>query len=164
LEIVLPETTIVVGSISYLTDALADLVRIGISIATDRGIGAAILDHEPAISALVAETSWLEDDMWEFGARLSLIRNLDEWVEPTFKWRASVNADTVVRFTSRDELARLFLDMALRVHEAHGEEGYNKLWGGHYGYPRRAVAALEAALNCPANPPYNYGNQGMSAQ
>jgi len=136
-----------IDGISYLTDALDDIVRIGINIATEKGIGAAIFEHEPALSALVAETAWIEDNNWHLGARLSVIRDLPQWVEPNFKWRASVEADFVAHLGSRDELARLFLDAALRVRQEHGEEGYSQLWGGRTGYPRRAVVALEAALS-----------------
>ena len=110
-----------------------------------------------SLPSLVAETGWLEANNWHFGARLSVVRNLSNWVTPDFKWRASVDADFVLHFDSRDQLARLFLDMALQIREEHGEEGYKKLWAGRTGYPRRAVAALEAALNCPPGEPYNYG-------
>ena len=157
LEIVSPQGTTVIEAISYCTNALDDLVRAGLDIATEKGIGAAIFDHEPALSALVAETSWIENNDWCSGARLSVIRDLPGWIEPSFKWRASVEADAIISVGSRDELARLFLDMASRLLQEHGEDGYEKLWGGQRPFPRRAVVALEAALNCPTSPPYNYG-------
>ena len=157
LEIVSAETTTIVEAISYCTDALDDLVRIGINIATDKGIGGAIFNHEPALSAVVGETSWIEDNNWVSGARLSVIRDLQSWIEPSFHWRAAVDADFVIDVGSRDEMARLFLEMALRVRAEHGEDGYEELWAGRLRYPRRAVAALEAALNCAAGSSYNYG-------
>jgi hypothetical protein len=95
----------------------------------------------------VAETAWIEQNDWHIGARLSVVRDLHHFVQPSFKWRASVQADVVVHVGSRDELARLFLEAALRVREEHGEGGYHKLWGGRLGFPRRALAALEAALS-----------------
>jgi hypothetical protein len=157
LEIVSGKATTVVEGISYCTNALDDLVRTGLDIATEKGIGGAIFDHEPALSALVADTSWIENDDWHSGARLSVIRNLSGWVEPSFRWRASVEAEAVFHLESQDELARLFLDMALGVRQEHGEDGYEKLWAGQRRYPRRAVTALEAALALPADTPYNYG-------
>jgi len=156
LEIRSGDVTTVIGSISYVTNALDDLVRVGIDIATDKGFGSAIFDHEPAVSVLMAETAWIEDNDWVHGARLSVIRDLPKRVEPNFGWRASVEADAVVDVESRDELARLFLDMALRVQSEHGEDGYRQLWAGGLGYPLRAVAALEAALNCTAAPRVDY--------
>jgi hypothetical protein len=147
LEIVSGQVSTIIPSISYCTDALDDLVRIGINIATGKGFGAAIFDHEPALTALVAETAWIEDNDWRSGARLSVIRDLPSSIEPDFRWRASVEADFVANLDSPDELARLFLDVALRVREEHGEEGYHKLWNGMAGFPRRAVAALGAALS-----------------
>jgi hypothetical protein len=146
LQIIAGDERAIVSRISYCSDALDDLLRMGIDIATDKGFGAAIFDHEPALSALVAETAWIERNEWRFGARLSMIRDIPHFVTPSFKWRASVQANFVVHVDSRDELARLFLDAALRIRQEHGEEGYHKLWGGRTGYPRRAVAALEAAL------------------
>jgi hypothetical protein len=156
LEIVVGDSTTVIDAISYCTNALGDLVRMGIDIATDKGFGATIFDHEPALSVLVAETAWLEQNTWGRGARLSVVRNLPNPPEASFKWRASVEADAVFDVGSRDELARLFLDMALRVRQEHGEEGYQRLWGRQFSFPRRAVAALEAALNCP-EPSANLG-------
>jgi hypothetical protein len=146
LEISSEHSCAIIPSISYCTNALDDLVRIGINIATDKGFGAAVFDHEPATSVLVGETAWLQDDSWHRGARLSVVRDLSERVEPTFQWRASVQADFVLELASRDELARLFLDAALEVRREHGEQGYREQWGGALGYPTRAVAALEAAL------------------
>ena len=147
-----------IEGISYCTDALDDLVRVGLDIATGKGIAAAIFDHEPALTALVAETAWTDGNDWHQEARLSVIQNLQTPIEPTFEWRESVEADFLFSVSSRDELARLFLDAALRVWEAHGAEGYRQLWGGRMGFPRRAVAALEAALNCPPDLEYNFGD------
>ena len=147
LEIVSEGSGILVPSISYFTDALGDLVRVGMDIATGRHFGAAVFDHQPATSVVLAETAWLQDDQWHSGARLSVARELPSFFEPTADWRASAQRDFIVELKSSDELARLFLDAALEVRREYGEEGYQQTWNGAAGYPRRAVAALEAALS-----------------
>ena len=147
LEIASEDGTLVVPSISYCTNALDDLVRIGIDIATDKWFGIALFDHEPTLTAVAAQTSWIESNTWSPGARLSVIREIAHPFEPTGSWLNSQTPDFELDFDSRDALARLFLDCALKVREEHGEEGYRKLWGGQFGYPTRAVAALQAALS-----------------
>jgi len=62
-----------IGGISYLGDALDDLLRLGLAIATDRGYGWAQFRHEPGSTVLFAEDGWWEGERWVFGHRVSVI-------------------------------------------------------------------------------------------
>jgi hypothetical protein len=136
------------GSISYATDALDDLLRMGIDIATDKGWSAAEFELEPGSIVLIAETGWWEDGKWNRGARLSSYESpKSPGGRLTWNQVHESSRDFIVTVDSRDQLAQLFLDAARRVLEKYGEDGYRKLWSGSLGYPRRAVAALEAALS-----------------
>ena len=154
-----------IGSISYLSNALDDLLRMGIDIATDKGWTFAQFDHEPSTTVLVAETGWWENDGWVVGARLSSIRDSDV-PGSGITWNVIHKAkrDFVVQLSSRDELAATFLGTAKRVLEVHGEDGYRRSWGGQLGFPMRAMVALETALTYPETLPNNYGDQGFSPQ
>ncbi|HVF37989.1 MAG TPA: hypothetical protein VNA29_08635 [Sphingomicrobium sp.] len=149
LEVQNGSTKTVIESISYLTNALDDLVRMGLDVATDKAFAFARFDHEPAETILIAETGWWEGNDWHQGGRLSVVREVPSEFEPNWNWRQTANAESFFDVQSRDDLARLFLDLALRVREEHGEEGYSKLWCGQLGFPRRSVAALEIALSTP---------------
>jgi hypothetical protein len=151
IEITSGDSQHVIPGISYLSNALDDLLRVGIDVATDRGYGLAQFFHEPGSTILVAETGWWEDGAWLRGARLSTFLGPEFGEgEPTWKMAHETPRAFVVDCGSRDELARVFLDAAISVRENHGEDGYHKLWNGQLGYPRRAVAALEAALALPS--------------
>ena len=137
-----------IRGVSYLSDALDDLVRIGIDIATDRGYGMAQFFHEPGSTVLIAETGWWEQDEWQSGARLSTFPGPEfADAEPTWRMAHEAPRDFVMHCASRDELARIFLGAALSVLERHGEAGYADSWNGRRGFPRRAIAALKAALD-----------------
>jgi hypothetical protein len=135
-----------IDSFSYLTDALDDMLRMGIAIATDKSWAAATFDHEPARTSLLAETAWVEADTWVSGARLSAIEHGSDMEELT--WRATVDTPRlwIVNVAGRDELARLFLAMADSVLDGVGLDEYDEAWGGRLGFPVRARAALEATL------------------
>ena len=146
-----------IESISYTTDALDDLLRMGFDIATDKDWTFAEFDHEPAQTVLLAETGRWENEDWQSGARLSSISDAEiPTTGVTWNVIRKAKRDFVLPLSSRDELATLFLGAARRVLERHGEDGYRQTWGGRLGFPIRAVTALEAALNCPAHPHLDY--------
>ena len=145
-----------IEGISYLTNALDDLLRMGIDIATDRGWSTALFDHEPRQTVLAAETSWFENGEPFDGARLS---SFDAGpTADTITWRQLIDAprDFALQVGSRDELARIFLKAGERVWDQHGDVGYRKLWGGRLAFPVRAMKALKSALGSPVLPPQNY--------
>jgi hypothetical protein len=138
-----------IEGISYITDALDDLLRMGIDIATDKGWSFAQFDHEPATTILVAETGWSEDQEWKIGARLSSFSR-HESLPHAVTWNDvhTAKRDFVLPLSSRDELARMFLGMAERVRQRYGESDYQVKWGGRLPFPTRAMVALKAALDC----------------
>jgi hypothetical protein len=141
-----------IDHISYLSDALGDLVRIGIDIATDKGWSFAQFFHEPGSTILAAETGWWDDGQWVRGARLSAFAGKEFGGEsPTWRTLHESARDFVVHMADRDELASLFLGCARDIFVRYGEDGYSAKWTGEKRFPRRAVAALEAALSTPAS-------------
>lgn len=140
-----------IGSISYLGDALDELIRLGIDIATDRGFGFARFDHEPGSTILFAECGWWDKVAWVPGHRLSVI----DWPEidgrdPAWCDLRKAPRLFMVEVESRDAISGAILAAAERVLATHGVEGYSKLWTGRLGFPVRALAALRAALAVPA--------------
>ena len=156
IEISAGEFTRRIEGISYTTDALDDLLRMGIDIATDKGWSFAQFDHEPGATTLVAETGWWENDDPVSGARLSAFKLVPGTQGITWSVIHKSARDFILPVRSRDELATLFLRAAERVLERHGEDGYAKAWAGRLAFPIRAMKALDAALNSPASPPLHY--------
>ena len=147
-----------IEGISYTTDALDDLLRMGIDIATDKTWSMAEFDLEPDLTVLVAETAWVENNDWILGARLSSFDGSPFY--PTGISRRTIRdarRDFILPVSSGDELATMFLRAGQRVLEQHGAEGYREAWGGRLAFPLRALRALEAALSLPANPANNFG-------
>ena len=137
-------------SISYLTDAFDDLIRIGIDIATDRGFGFARFEHEPGSTVLFAETGWWDGEGWIQGCRISAIDWRDaRQGEPSWAALQASARLFVAQLGSRDEIAAAILACAERVLATHGIDGYSRLWTGRLGFPSRGLAALRAALSTP---------------
>jgi hypothetical protein len=147
-----------IAGISYLSDALDDLIRLGIVIALDRGFGWAQFFHEPQSTVLFAESGWWDGQAWTAGYRLSAV----PWAEfgepePTWSSLHKAERDFIVELESRDELPMAILAAAERVEKELGLEGYSKAWTGRLGFPIRAVAALKAALETQSASKENWG-------
>jgi hypothetical protein len=147
-----------VTGISYLSNALDDLLRVGLSVATHHSIATAQLFHEPGSTLLVAETSWWTGGDWESGARLSVIDDPDPAEDGRGSCRPTESPRRFcVSYSSPDKLALALLRMAEAVEAEHGHRGYAALWRGALGFPVRAVAALREALAAPASERLDYG-------
>lgn len=134
-----------INGVSYLTNVLDDLLRVGLEIALDRGWSTAQFEHEPGATTLIAETGWWEGRSWVRGARLSAIDNPDEREMPWSEWHKKERL-FVVHFADRDALASALLQAGERTLSAHGIDGYSERWIGMLGFPTRALAALRVAL------------------
>ena len=143
-----------IESFSYLSDALDDLVRLGIDIATDRSFGWARFLHEPGSTILFAESGWWAGATdWVAGYRLSTISSRDYGEsEPEWNRLHRTEREFMVELETRDELPNAILEAARRIESDLGTEGYAKRWTGRLGFPSRAVAALRAALATPSLP------------
>lgn len=147
----------VIRRISYLSDALDDLLRVGIDIATDRGYGFAQFFHEPGSTILFAETGWWEGQNWIRGARLSSVEG-EEYggAEPTWRGLHDAQREFVVQFPSRDGLALAILETGRQVLDCWGIQGYSERWTGRLGFPSRGLACLQSALSTVAEPEKDY--------
>jgi len=146
-----------IDGISYLTDALDDLLRLGIAMATGRAFAWVQFEHEPGSTVLLAENGWLEGTDWATGRRLCAI----PWPssgerEPSWKSLQESEREFIVELGSPDELPEAILAAADRVEQELGADGYSKRWTGRLGFPSRAVAALRAALATPSMPEENW--------
>jgi hypothetical protein len=135
-----------IRGLSYLTDALDDLLRCGIGIATGRSYACASFAMEPGSHVLVAESGWWEGSDWKVGARLSAFY-MNEDGEPLWQTIHSAKRDWVVHAPSCDNLANAIANCAEAVLEKHGVDGYRELWQGRLGFPMRGLTALRAALS-----------------
>lgn len=145
-----------IDGISYLTNALDDLVRLGLDLATDRGWGTAQFEHEPGATLLIGETGWWTGNSWESGARLSAVANPQETKLTWSQWR-ELQRLFVVDFVNRDALAGELLRCAEAVLSEHGIDGYAEQWGGALAFPTRGVAALKSALHTKAVSALDWG-------
>jgi hypothetical protein len=147
-----------IAGISYLSDALDDLVRVGLGVATHSHFNVAQFFHEPGSTIFIAELAWIEGLNWRNGARISTVRGSEHDDElPSNASLLKARREFWVNFSSPDALARAILLAAEHVETEHGLDGYKKLWGGARGFPLRAVAALRAALGAPQSESLNYG-------
>lgn len=147
-----------IEGISYLTDALDDLLRLGIAMATDRFYAWAQFAHEPGSTVLLAEHGWLEPTDRATRCRLSALPWPDAHErEPTWSNLQKAERAFFLNLESRDELPAAILASADRIHRDLGVDGYSKQWSGRLGFPSRAVAALRAALATPSIPGENWG-------
>lgn len=134
-----------IDGVSYLTNALDDLLRVGLEVALDRGWSTAQFEHEPGATLLIAETGWWDGSGWVTGARLSAIDNPEGREMPWSEWHKKERL-FVVHFADRDALANALLQAGERILSTHGVEGYAQRWI-MLGFPIRALAALRVALD-----------------
>jgi hypothetical protein len=116
--------SVVVGPFGYCTDALGDLVRAALMIATSGSRAEISFDAEPMEWRLIAGTqsSWTD-----FHVRVL-----------TFPYALECSAESFVRAV---------LGAAQAVWDEYGSDGYDKAWGGPCGFPLRALHALKAAIS-----------------
>lgn len=136
-----------VGEFGYCTDALGDLVRAALEIAAGAYRSVVSFDAEPTEWRLVLQRDWTSPE-----ASTLIIQVL---TFPDLAAEAPLEKGEL-HFEARcdaDEFARAVSDAAAAIWEAYGPEGYNKVWSGPVGFPRRALTALEAALSMPDAPP-----------
>ncbi|HEY5720881.1 MAG TPA: hypothetical protein VIT45_01025 [Allosphingosinicella sp.] len=141
-----------INDISYLSDVLDDLIRLGIDVATNRGFAFAQFFHEPGSTILVAESRCSDDGALKAGRRLSAVEGSELGGGPP-NWHRVLELERkfIVELDSGDEIAQAILAAAERVERDVGIENYSKQWNGRLGFPSRAVAALRAALNTPGS-------------
>jgi len=125
-----------VGAFSWITDALDDLVRLAIDVATGANRAQVSLDGEPMEWRLILDQD-NEPDM-----RLRILTFPDAS-------KAAPESEGHLDFEARvraDDFARAMQTAVHGLWDRYGEKGYAEKWGGDRGFPLRAMRALDAAL------------------
>lgn len=143
------EASIEVGTFSYLTDALGDLVRATLEIATGGYRADAVFDGEPVTWRLVLQRDWNSPH-----AR-SLHIAVDEFSDMAHVGETPGTA-LFAGSCDAEAFARVVADAVDAVWAEFGADGYNERWAAlDHGFPLRALTALKAALATeePSAPP-----------
>jgi hypothetical protein len=127
----------VVGPFGYCSDALGDLVRAALMVATSGWRAEVVFDGEPR----------------EWRLMIGAYADVDppKWTD--FRLRVFDNAlapekDKIFEAScSPDSFVGAVLRAAQSVWDEYGADGYDKLWGGPNGFPLRALNALKTAIS-----------------
>ena len=141
-ELSVGPTSVVVGPFGYTTDALGDLVRAALMIATS-GLRAEVsLNAEPMEWRLIAGGYAAKSGWIDFGVR---VLTFPDALGPPL-----AEAEGHKVFEAQCS-AKGFVDAVLTAAESiwdqYAIEGYDRLWGGPCGFPLRALTALKAATS-----------------
>jgi hypothetical protein len=138
-----------VGSFGYLTDALGDLVRAAVAIATGAISAQMIVNGEPMLWGLAIHDGWQSTrrpQAYRFSIRVS--HGDEASPSPVLSW-----SDKLVEgYVAADAFAMAVSKAAHEVLIEHGEAGYLARWREH-PFPMRALVALDAALVTPPGEP-----------
>jgi hypothetical protein len=131
--------SVVVGPFGYCTDALGDLVRAALMIATSGSRAEISFDAEPMEWRLIAGTqsSWTD-----FHVRVLTFPYALDPPSPESEGNSLFVAEC-----SAESFVRAVLGAAQAVWDEYGSDGYDKAWGGPCGFPLRALHALKAAIS-----------------
>ena len=133
---------VVVGPFGYCTDALGDLVRAALTIATS-GLRAEVsFDAEPMEWRLIvgpypALLGWAD-----FSLRVLTFPDASGPALPEAEGHKLFEAQCPA-----EGFVHAVLRAAETVWDEHGVDGYLRVWGGPCGFPLRALAALRAAVS-----------------
>lgn len=132
-----------VGKFGYCTDALGDLIRAALMVATGGSFASVSFDAEPREWRILLGT----EGSWNFPSNLVPLRvktfpdagvGLPE-IEGVMIFEAEVH---------RDEFARAVLAAAQTIFKRHGTNGYEGSWNFMFSkFPTRALHALETIVS-----------------
>jgi hypothetical protein len=126
-----------IGPFGYCTDALGDLVRAALILATSGYHAEVCFDGEPREWRLVLDEGWKPE---------LRLRVYDTAKHP--------NADLVFEnYVAADDFAHAVRTVAQHIWDTYGAAGYNEAWSGQQGFPLRGLKALDTALSYEEPPP-----------
>ena len=132
--------SVVVGPFSYCSDALGDLVRAALTIATSGCRAEVSFDGEPMEWRLAAAPHWDEARSRHFCLRVLTFPSANLPPNPEAERDKVFEAQC-----SEDSFVRAVLKAAQSVWDEYGT--VDRLWGGPSGFPVRALSALKTALS-----------------
>jgi hypothetical protein len=133
-----------IGPFAYSTDALGDIVRAALMLATSDYHVEISFDGEPQEWRLIIDEGWKP----ELRLRVLLF---DDWTAP--KRPETEGQLLMTSHVTADGFARAVQTVAQGIWETYGAEGYNAAWIGRRGFPLRGLKALDAALSHNEPPP-----------
>ncbi|WP_158745432.1 hypothetical protein [Acidisphaera sp. L21] len=142
LVLTVAQSSIKIGPFGYCTDALGDLLRAALVMATGGASAFVSLDGEPFESRIILGREWDTREMMPIRVKTF----------PQIGAHASDAKGTLIFEAEArpDDFARAVLEAANSVLDEHGTEEYAKNWGDFippFGeFPSRAMKALEAIL------------------
>lgn len=139
-ELALGDEELEVGPFGYCTDALGDLVRAALQLATSAYGAEVSFDGEPCEWRLIVDEGWKPE------MRLRVLFFQDGEL-------AETEGKLLIEGTvSADDFARAVQNVAQGIWDTYGADGYNDAWIGQRGFPLRGLKALDAALSCEEAP------------
>lgn len=129
-----------VGSFSYCTDALGDLVRAALAMATGAYRAEVGLELEPGEQRLIFQRAYRSSSLGG-SCQLSLLEFEDFACLPEERGRVLFKATV-----ETEAIARAIAGTAQALWDRHGPDEYNALWMGDRGFPLSALRALQCAL------------------
>jgi hypothetical protein len=135
-------SSVVVGPFGYCTDALGDLVRAALMIATSGWQAEVSFDAEPMEWRLIVGDYSAQYGWTDFRLRVLTFPNAGG---PPF---SEAEGDKLFEAQcTAESFVHAVLRAAVAVWDEYGADGYDRLWGGPCGFPLRALTALKAALS-----------------
>lgn len=140
------DASTVVGPFGYCTDALGDLLRAALIIATSGDRAEVSFDGEPTEWRLIIEVDSPRKPKVSISIRLFPAR---------FPTQPNWDGEKLLEGCSTaDSFARAVRDAAQTIWDECGADGYNSAWIGLSGFPLRALTALNSALSVAEPPPH----------
>lgn len=124
-----------VGAFGYCSDALGDLVRCALLIATSDFHAEVRLDGEPCEWRLIIDEGWKPE------------RRLRVLFYPESDLPEAEGRLLIEGIVAADDFARAVQRAAQGIWDTYGADGYNEVWMGQRGFPLRGLKALDAALS-----------------
>lgn len=132
-----------IGPFGYCTDALGDLIRAALMLATSDFGAEVSFDGEPREWQLIIDEGWKP----EFRLR---VLTFDDIISK----RPEADGQLMIEgHVTADDFARAVQKVAQDIWDTNGAAGYNEAWDGQRGFPLRALKALDAALAYDEPPP-----------
>ncbi len=126
-----------IGPFGYCTDALGDLVRAALLLATSGYCAEVRFDGEPFEWRLVIDEGWKPE------LRLRVLTFGDCIAEQP----ETAGTLALEGHVTADEFARAVQLTTQGIWDKYGAKGYNEAWNGPRGFPLRGLRALDAALS-----------------
>jgi len=135
--------SVIVGPFGYCSDALGDLVRAALMIATTGSRADVSFDGEPMEWRLIAGPYWdVAESRWtDFRLRVLTFSSASNPPSPEAEGENVFEARCL-----GDSFVKAVLKAAEAVWDEYGADGYDRAWGGPCGFPLRALSTLKAAL------------------